>query len=84
MNIDVHIERLVLDKLPSDHDARAIRRGLQNELTRLLREGGLSLELQGGGALPWVQGGPIRQKAHRSASAFGTGIASAVYQGIGR
>lgn len=83
MNIDVHIERLVIDGEVDPGEVPRMRRGLQRELTRLLRDGGLSLELRDGAALPSVRGGSIGHGPDRGAAPFGSRLARAVYEGIG-
>jgi hypothetical protein len=82
MTINVHIERLVLDDPASSGDVRGVRRSLQHELTRLLREGGLSRELQDGAAVPSVRAGSIGS-ADRAKTPLGSRVARAVYDGIG-
>lgn len=52
MNINLRIERLVLDGIsPSPGERLMLRAAVEAELTRLLTSGGLSDELQSGGAL---------------------------------
>ena len=82
MSIKVHIERLVLERIP-DHETTRVRKSLEAELTRLLRQGGLSRELLHGGALPDVPATAIRVCRDRNAQRFGAQIAHSVYQGIG-
>ena len=85
MKINVHIERLVLDgKLPVTGAQRPqIQAAVQAELGRLLA-GGLSQELHGGTVVPRIQGGAISLRKDSSPAKFGTQIATAVHQGIGR
>jgi hypothetical protein len=83
MTIRVHIERLVIESGAEAADAPRIRRGLQRELTRLLRAGGLSHEVRNGAALPLVRGGPIAPGPDRTPASLGSRLARAVYQGIG-
>lgn len=83
MNIHVHIERLVLDDAVSSGDQRGVRRSLQHELTRLLREGGLSREFHNGAAVPAVSGGSIDPHADRERTPLGSRVARAIYDGIG-
>jgi len=83
MNIDVHIERLVIEGQIAPADVSRLRRGLQRELTRLLRDGGLSRELRDGAALPSVRGGSIGHGPDRAAAPLGSRLARAVYEGIG-
>jgi hypothetical protein len=82
MSINVHIERLVLEGIPA-HETPGVRKSLEAELTRLLREGGLSRELIRGGALPDVPATAIRVGRDRNAHRFGAQIAHSVYRGIG-
>ena len=83
MTIHVHIERLVIDGEAGPADAARIRRGLQRELTRLLRAGGLSHEVRNGAALPSVRGGSIEHGTDRSRASLGSRLARPVYEGIG-
>ena len=84
MNIQVHIERLILDGLPMAHAGRPLlQAAVQAELARLLAEGGISPALQGGGARPWLPAGRI-ERADASPAGLGGQIAQAVYEGIGR
>lgn len=91
-SIHVRIERLVLtsgDGLDLERrDGGAIQAAVEAELGRLLGEGGLRPDLASGGAVPSVRGGaletPSRADAGAGPSALGTGIARAVYGGIGR
>jgi hypothetical protein len=52
LNINLHIERLILDdvNLPPGQ-THLLQVGLETELTRLLTEGGLAAQLSAGGAL---------------------------------
>jgi hypothetical protein len=82
MNINVHIERVVLDGVRVG-ETRGMRRTMERELTRLLAEGGLSPEFHGGGALPSVRGGTIGLEKGCPAARLGAQVAGAVYHGIG-
>jgi hypothetical protein len=81
MNIELHIERLVLDGLPAEGSSAALREAIQMELARLLRSRGLSHELRGGIAVPRVRGGTVGIE-HQPAK-LGQSIARAVHEGIG-
>jgi hypothetical protein len=81
MNLDLHIERLVIDGEVAPGEVPGIRRDLKRELTRLLRDGGLSHELRDGAALPSVRGGSIGHNPDRAP--LGSRLARAVYEGIG-
>jgi hypothetical protein len=82
MKIHLHIERLVLDGVAVDQP-RILHAALQQELTRRLREGGLSPEFHRGGAVPRVRSGDIELGQSSHPSRLGSQIAGAVYCGIG-
>ncbi len=85
MNINLHIERLVLDGVAVAPGERPrLQAAVETELARLLAEGGLSEELRGGGAVPSVRAGGIRLTGQGDAAGLGRQIAGAVYRGIGR
>jgi hypothetical protein len=85
MNINLHIERLILDGLNIDHGQGAqVKAAVEAELGRLLREGGMSPDLNSGGAFPSVKAGSITMGKEGNPSLVGQQIAKAVYDGIGR
>lgn len=85
MNINLHIERLILDGLPlEDGNAPLLKVAVEAELTRLLTAEGLPDGLMAGGALPRVSAGSIQPAGNVSAGSLGQQIARAVYEGIGR
>jgi hypothetical protein len=82
MNIQLHIERLVLDGLTlGPGDGARIQAALEMELGRLLTERGLPVS-QVGDALPVVQGGQIQMNAVTPPAQLGAQIAHAVYAGF--
>ena len=84
MKIDLHIERLVLDGLPPGTvGGRELRIAIQNELTRLLGERGLSNELRSGAAAASLRGGSVDVSPGIRPGAMGKGIARAIHEGIG-
>ena len=84
MTIKVHIDRLVLEGMPMGRDDEAVvKRAMEEELGRLLSQGGLSAELASGGSYPVVDGKDMN-KTGSGAGETGKGIARAVYGGIGR
>lgn len=84
MNINIHIERLILDGLPISHSQRPLlQAALEAELARLLAADGLTPNLQMGGALPYVPGGSIHLASDGNPKTLGQQIAQAVYGGIG-
>jgi hypothetical protein len=85
MNIDLHIERLVLDGLNVGAGQGAqVKAAVEAELTRLLASGGVSEELQSGGALYKLRTAGIEVANDKSPARLGEQIAGAVYGGIGK
>ena len=82
MNIHVYIDRLILDgiDIPSGQQV-SLQTAVEEELGRLLQNGGLAPEFQSGGDYPTIQGGNI-QLPSGDATALGRQIALAVYGGI--
>jgi hypothetical protein len=84
MNVQLHIERLVLDGLPvTAAQGPRVKAAAEAELTRLLVEGGLSRELRGG-AIPQVRAGNLQLSPECDAVHLGKQIAQSVYGGIGK
>jgi hypothetical protein len=84
MNIELHIERLILDSLPIERSqAPHIQAAVESELTRLLTENGLAASLQGGGAVSSVQANAIQLAPGSSPAQMGAQIAQSVYGSIG-
>jgi hypothetical protein len=85
MNINLHIERLVLDGLPLERGQEPLlRAAVQAELARLITADGLSSALTSGGATPRLQAGQISLSRDSSSRQLGQQIARAVYGGLGR
>lgn len=85
MNINLHIERLILDGLPIEPRQRAqVQAAVEAELARQLMAGGLSSELLAGGPLPSLRTGAIQLTNETGAAHLGAQIARAVYGGIGK
>lgn len=85
MNVNLHIERLVLEGLrlaPGGH--LLVRAAAEAELSRLLAEGGVSQALLSGGAVPRINAGDIRVAGDADARSLGRQIAQSVYGGIGK
>ena len=84
MNIDVHIERLILDGVPVAHRERPmLQAAVEAELVRLLSVDGLAPHLLTGGAIPRMSGGGIQPSSDGNPNSLGQQIARAVYGGIG-
>ena len=85
MNINLHIERLVLDGLNiGPGHGTQVKAAVEAELTRMLVGGGLSDALQSGGALYKVKNAGIELTDDGSPARLGEQIAGAVYGGIGK
>ncbi len=83
MNINLHIERLVLDGvniLPGQR--HLLQASVETELARMLTDGGLSPSLAQGVALPRLSTGGI-QLTGNEPTQLGQKIAQSVYGGIG-
>lgn len=84
MNINVHIERLVLVGIPvTSRQREALHAAVERELVRLLSAGRLSPELLPGGTVPSVRANSIELEDESSPLHLGHQIARAVYRGIG-
>jgi hypothetical protein len=83
MNINLHIDRLVLDGLDFPPDQQhLLQTSVVHELTRLLSEGGLTPHFAGGIALARLSAGVI-QVTDNCPAQLGRQIAQSVYGGIG-
>jgi hypothetical protein len=84
MNINLHIERLILDGLLVEANQGALVTAMvEAELTRLLEAQGLSVALQAGGAVPSLRAAAIELNGLNHPGQIGSQIAQAVYAGIG-
>lgn len=85
MNVNLHIERLILDGVEIGPGQRyLLHSSVQTELTRLLSAGGLAAQLTSGGALPKVASPAIQLNSGHGPAELGRQIAGAVYGGIGK
>ena len=85
MNINLHIERLILDGLPIEGgDGGSLRIAMETELTRLLTQSGDTPSLQTGTALPSVRADAIQLAAQNSPAQLGRQIAGSVHNGISK
>lgn len=83
MNIDLHIEELILEDFrPSDR--HRIGAAVERELARLLAERGLPSGLAQGADLPRLDGGSFEAKPGARPEAVGRQVAGAVYGGLKR
>ncbi len=85
MNIDLHIELLVLNGLNiGPVQGATIKQAVEVELARLLSAGRLAPELQLGGSLADIRATPMQIHENANPSKLGKNIARAVYGGIGQ
>jgi hypothetical protein len=84
MNINLHIDRLILDGLDYGHDQRPLlQAAVETELGRLLTAGGVSTEIANAGAIPRVAGQAIEVQQQNGPHDTGRRIAASVYGAIG-
>lgn len=84
MNINVNIERLILDSVSIPHAQRPLlQAAVEAELGRLLATGGLGAEFLSGGAVPKIKAGSMEITPDGNYTQMGQQIAQAVYRGIG-
>ena len=84
MNINLHIERLVLDGVNiAPGQGQLLRAGVETELARLLTGGGLAPSLAEGINLSRVFAESIELRGNNNPTQIGRQIAQSVYGGIG-
>lgn len=84
MNINLHIDRLVLDGLELAPEHRSLlQAAVESELSRLLTERGLSSSLARGIAVPRMSARDMQITGVSSPTELGRQIAQSVYGGIG-
>ncbi len=85
MNIQLHIDKLILDGFSlSPHERTVLHAAFERELTRLLAERGLNQTLANGAAVPSINVGNIQVGAGLPPANLGVQIAQSVYGGIGK
>lgn len=85
MNVNLHIERLVLDGLAFERGHEPLlRAALEAELVRLINEGGDASGLaSAAGAVPLVSAPPIETRGDGDPAQLGRQIARSVYDSFG-
>lgn len=84
MNINLYIDRFVLDGLPIERSqAPQIQAAVEAKLTRLFTESDLTLGLQSGMAVPSLHANAIQLSVDNTLAQEGNQIAQSVYDGIG-
>ena len=85
MNINLHIERLILDGLPLEaRDSAVLRAAVEVELARLLSQNADISNRQTGDAMPSVRADAIQLTNETSPAQTGRQIAGSIYAGIGK
>lgn len=83
MNLDLHIEELVLHGFAQKDQGR-IQRAIEQELTRLLTEQGVPNSLSRGQEIQQLQGGSFNVRAGMGVEAVASQVAQAIYGGMGQ
>lgn len=84
MNINLHIERLVLDSIEIAPEQRPIlQAAVESELSRLLTQRGLSPHLAQGVTVPRLSAPDMQMASTSSPTELGQQIAQSFYGGIG-
>lgn len=85
MNINLHIERLILDGLPFEARHHAtIQAEIEIELARLLNENNIAANWQSDGAVSSVTADAIQLTAQSSTVQIARQIAGSIYGSMGR
>jgi hypothetical protein len=85
MNINLHIDRLILDGVNVPHSQRhLLQTSVESELTRLFTKGGVPQHLANRGISPQVPAGAIDMSSGNDPVRLGQRIAQSVYGGIGK
>lgn len=83
MNVELYIERLVLDGVPlGPGQGDRLRTSVETELQRLLTDGDVPPRLANGGTVPYVSGTSIHLAEKSGTQQLGQQIAGAVYGGL--
>ena len=85
MNVNLHIERLILDGLPvSPLQGAAVRSALERELARLVAQIGLPGQWGSGGTVPHLPAQQFNLAPDERPDSIGRHIARSLHRGIGR
>jgi hypothetical protein len=83
MNIELHIESLVIEGLEISHAQRAVlQAALEAELSRLITSSGLPAGLQSGESVPSLTAPRIQAGRQNDPAQLGQQIAQSVYGGL--
>jgi hypothetical protein len=85
MNVNLHIERLVLDGVGIEPGQRdSLQAAIESELRRRFRSGALGSDLVAGAALPHLNAAQIRTTVQVRTADLGQQIAGAIHEGLAR
>lgn len=85
MNINLHIERLILDETDIEpHQKKALKAAIEAVLKHQLTHHGVGSTMQSHHNRLSVKGGSISIEKNRKPASLGKQIGNAVYQGIGK
>jgi hypothetical protein len=85
MNINLHIERLVLEGLPLTRaQGPVVQRAVELELTRLFAVAGIGAGLRSGGMIPRATGDAMQFERETTPRQLGTQIAQSVHGGLSK
>lgn len=85
MNINVNIERLILEGVSVPVSQRPLlQAAVEAELARLLTADGLASSWKKGGAVPSLNAGVIQLNSDINPTQLGQQIAQSVYRGMGQ
>ena len=83
MNIELHIERLVLEGIDAPPGRGGqLREGVSAELSRLLRDGGLAGPVLQAGAVARLRAPAVTVPADRAPADLGRHLGGAIYKGL--
>ena len=85
MNINLHIERLVLEGLPITRaQGPMVQRAVELELARLFAGAGIGSDLRSGGMIPRATGGDMQFARGATPPQLGIQIAQSVHEGLNK
>jgi hypothetical protein len=81
VNVELHIEELVLHGFPPDYRHR-IGGAVEQEISRLFTEQGVPPSLSRGGDIPRLDAGAFQMSPELGADAVGARVARSLYEGM--
>ena len=84
MNVNLHIERLIIEGLPvASSQGTRVRTAVEGELARMVAELGVPEQWRVGGAVPRVIAQDFTLASGERPDAIGRNIARSIYRGTG-